>query len=462
MAREPTERERELAACLIGVDTLFGGDALHESGRHHVIADTWFSGRPPPDIYHDPFAKAARESAQGVSGAKDVLGDREAVEAFAGRHRLRKRLEALQNYRPAGDHDGELTRLAGALGLMLDTALAGPGGEGAPPFDRRYEAGIGGLLDGASLAGPAAARARLEEALAGVGYEVTPSRSLRDTCQAWRADQRPLKPEEVAPRARVIIAGLLEAMRRGVFSKLDFGLPGHEPDLRDVPFDGYRCETVSGVRFTGSNIYRGGEREGSPLLRGLFEYNTDHPVREAGLAHLCAHEIIGHYLNSAAQDLLWRGGKIPFLATMGTMCTPYTVFQEGWAQCIFELLYGGREAAAEAHGRDLLVALAQSDLEDIAKHDAPIRHQRDGESLDAVRRYIAEECVQPDPIVEKLSGGWARHPVIGPMYGPAYLVGRRAVAGAIRRRGVIPVARIGYHLEGYVDIRTFKGKAAQL
>jgi len=32
-----------------------------------------------------------------------------------------------------------------------------------------------------------------------------------------------------------------------------------------------------------------------------------------------------------------------------------------------------------------------------------------GEDIDEVRRHIAEDCVQPDAIVKKLSGAWAQH-----------------------------------------------------
>ena len=48
------------------------------------------------------------------------------------------------------------------------------------------------------------------------------------------------------------------------------------------------------------------------------------------------------------------------------------------------------------------------------------------------------------------------------MYGPAYLHGREMVNAAIREHGNIPVAEIGYHLKGGVDIGTFQAKVERL
>jgi len=453
MKTEATPLDEKVATLLIGVDTLFGGDALHESGAHHFIADTWFSGTAPPDIYHDAFAQAARDVSQGVEGAPNVLKDATAIHAFVERHDLRTLpfeitggITGLRN-----DNLANVLHLTDALSAMLDTS-----------FERRYHAATANTVDTIEVIDPSHARERLQEALAKVGYEVTQSRGLRETVLAWQAAQQPLAPDKVGEAAKEIIGPLLAAMRSHVFSYLYFPVQGNRSDLSDVAFSGHRFETLSGVKFTGSSIYQGGEQDGVPALRGLFEYNTDHPITRVRLQHLCAHEVVGHYLNSAVQDLLWRSGKLGFIATMATMCSPEVAFQEGWAENIFEVVYGSREAAVMAYGKDLAVVLAHTDLESFGKNNASVLYQRDGASLDEVRRHIAEDCVQADPIVEKLSGAWAQHPIIGPMYGPAYHHGREIVSQAIRDHGRIPVARIGYHLQGWVDIGTFKAKTERL
>ena len=129
---------------------------------------------------------------------------------------------------------------------------------------------------------------------------------------------------------------------------------------------------------------------------------------------------------------------------------------------MIEIMYRSRDEAAQVYGTGLLVALAQEDLQDIAKHNCAIIFQRDGKSIDEVRRHIAEDCVQGDAIVGKLSGGWTTNPITGPMYGPAYYWGRVMVNFALREIGRIETARIGYHLDGLVDIGAFQKKVERV
>ncbi|MBI2665527.1 hypothetical protein HYX12_02830 [Candidatus Woesearchaeota archaeon] len=461
---EPTELDLKVATLLLGVDTLLGGDALHESGTKHGVADTWFSGMPPPAIYHDPFAQAAREVSQRKEGVKNVLKDPQAIDDFVKRHNLKELSGEIHRLATTviGDASPNTYNLTDALSVMLETILAqAHGGRDLPSFERRYHAATAYTIDNVEVADPKEAREILRDTLANVSYQVSRSRDLRGTLLAWQKAQGVIPPEKVAERARTINAELLQVMRSTVFSEIDFQLREYQPDLSDVAFDGHRFKTVSKVHFTGSSIYQGGEERGSPLLRGLFEYNTDHPTSEIRLYHLCAHEVIGHYLNAAVQDLLWRGGRLGFSATMRTMLTPDTVFQEGWAENIFELMYGSRETAAEVHGKDLLVALAHADLESIGKHNASILYQRDGRSIDEVRRHLAEDCVQADPIVDKLSAEWGQDPIFM-MYGQAYVYGAKEVNSAIRTHGRLAVAEIGYGLKGQVDIATFRAKVNRL
>ncbi|HLD00187.1 MAG TPA: hypothetical protein VJC39_00405 [Candidatus Nanoarchaeia archaeon] len=453
----PAAAEDKLATLLIGVDSLFGADVMHESGAHHFIADSWILGISPPPIYGDSFPREARSSG-------DILKDAQAVNAFVNRWRLHVLPQEIKELSRTFKKDDKrnISDLTDSLSVILDTAVADVDKTKVPSFEQRYRAGTANTVDYIGIADPRDAREKLRETLAQVGYEVSPSRNLRETVLVWGEAQKPLAPEKVADEARKINAELLTVMRSNVFSKLNFRVKGHNHDLSDVAFDGHRFETISGVHFTGSSIYQGGEKEGVPTLKGLFEYNTDHPVTEISLTTLCAHEVIGHYINAAVKDLLWRDGQLGFLATIGVMCSPQVVFEEGWAQNIFELMYGSRDAAAEVYGKHLLVALAHEDLQDFGKHNASILYQRDGASLDDVRRHLTEDCVQADHIVKKLSGAWAQHPVLGPLYGPAYLKGREMVNAAIREHGNVAVAEIGYHLKGLVHIGTFQEKVARL
>lgn len=101
------------------------------------------------------------------------------------------------------------------------------------------------------------------------------------------------------------VASPLELTRKNVLGKFDLGIPGHGQHLEDIPFDGQKFEFISGVPFTGSSAYLGGQSaDGKPLLRSLFEYNTDH--------QLTPEEMPGHYLNSAVVDLRRRAGQLGF------------------------------------------------------------------------------------------------------------------------------------------------------
>ena len=60
--------------------------------------------------------------------------------------------------------------------------------------------------------------------------------------------------------------------------------------------------------------------------------------------------------------------------------------------------------------------------------------------------------------MKKLSGAWAQHPIIGPMYGAAYHYGKSVVNKAIRDKGIEKVTQVGFHFQGLVDIDTFQRK----
>jgi len=450
------EFENKLSTLLIGVDSLFGGDDLHESGTKHVIADTWTSDYKPPKIYYDKTAQLLRDN-DGLEGV-----DAEIVNDFIDRYDLlglpfMVRSESLDF---GIDRSNYMHNLANSLEVMLNTAIAMTNKSELPSYGERYFAATAGTIDDVVLLDTTQERDHLRDALTRAGYEVTNSRNLRETMMAWHHDKGSVPPEELADKVKETTARLLQLTRERIFSQLDFGIPGLNRDLSDVDFNGFRFETLSGVYFTGSSIYHGGvDENGKPLLKQLFEYNIDHPVGKPGLSHLCSHEVVpGHYLQSAVGDLLWLDGRLGFESTIGVMCTPESVFREGWAQNAFNLLFGSREDAIKEFGNDLRVELAYDDLQDIGKHNVSILYQRDGESLDRVRQHVAEECVQMDPIVKKLSSAWATHPIIGPMYGPAYWLGRTTVQKAISDVGREKVARIGFLLDGLVDISTFQDK----
>ncbi len=446
--------EQDLATLLIGVDSLWGGDALHESGAHHMIADTWTSGAAPPTIYHNPFSAYLRKTGGIVRGkdAKDVNG-------YVRKYALHDLAEKIRTEASEfdGDRRGYILNVVKALEVMLDTAVARVNKKAGPSFDELRQAAT--KKDNIELADPAPLREQLQDSLAKVGYEVTSSRNLRETFIAYENQGR-IPTEEIAQKASATISQLLQLSRERLFPFLNGKeMPPPWKTVADVPFDGHEFRTISGQHFTGSSIYRGGHNPGRPSLQGLFEYNTDHYLSPMNLHHLCSHEVVpGHYLNAAIKDMLFRSGYLGFEATTATMCTSDAIFGEGWAQNTYELLYGSREKAISELGEDLRVFFAFEDLQDIGKHNVSILYMRERVPLSQVKSYIAEQCVQPDPIVKKLSGAWAQHPIIGPMYGAAYHYGKSVVNKAIQDKGIEKVTQIGFHFQGLVDIDTFQRK----
>src|SRR3989344_2792992 len=346
MQRKLSDYEERLSTLLIGVDSLFGGDVMHESGTKHMIADSWTSNMVPPKIYDDETAKLLRDKG-GLDGIDNSI-----INGFIRRYNLielpeiiREDVLSFQNKNP--DRTTYVHNLVGALEVMLRTAIAMSNGTKLPSYEERYLAATAGTLDDVIVIDTKFEREHLRESLVRDGYEVTNSRNLRETMKSWHREMGSISSDKLTERVGETTSHLLQLTRNKIFSLLDFGISRLNKDLSDVAFDGFKFKTLSGVDFTGSSIYRGGvDENGKPLLKQLFEYNTDHPVGKPGLYHLCSHEVVpGHYLQSAIGDLLRLNGKLDFESTIGTMCSPETAFREGWAQNAPSLIFGSRENA---------------------------------------------------------------------------------------------------------------------
>ena len=464
--------EQKLVILAIGVDSLAGGDALHESGAQHFIIDTWTSGMTPPPIYYD----AVSENLRQAGGALE-LSDKEAIKKYIDNYRLHELLNEIraQINQLSPDRTNDVLSLADALEMILRTVDENVE---SPGYNEKYKA-VTGLTE-VKLIDASPYRTILKQALSNAGFEIKADSDLRETSLAWEKEkghignyveggEEKIDGAVVQQKFNETIQKLLEVARERLFSQMDFGIPGYQPNLSDVSFDGFTFKPINNVSFTGSSIYKG-QGTGKPLLQGLLEYNTDHPLTPASLIQLAAHEaMIGHYLNSAVTDLLWRSGKLPFEATMGTMCTSSAVFQEGWAENVLDIIYGTREKTLKGieqdfgiGSADMEVVLAQADLQNIAKHNVSILYQREGMPIDDVRTYLKDECIMPDHLVKKLSGGWAQDPIIGPMYGPAYFVGTMVVRKAIAQVGAKRVAEVGLQTTGRLsNIVTFQEQINQ-
>lgn len=455
-----TDFERDLSTLVIGVNSLFGGDHLDESGQRLGILPIWFSGYTPP-IYNDKIAFLLRNEG-GISSQKLKNPNvSRSIEDYIKRlqavpERLKRAYNSFDEGRRVYIHN-----LIGALEQMLETAMAIVFDKDLPPFKQRYKAAT--TFD-ATIIGENAtneAREALTRALNSAGYKT--STGLRNAFLEWWRNSE--YSGNFADRAIQISEKFLALMKERVLSGLV--LPSGI-NLSDLNLDSYRISAVSGQPYLALSSYRGGEHDGKPQFKGSLIINTDYYSTVPRLYHLCVHELV-HYLECVISDILWRNGQLGFEATFRTLGTPSAVLMEGMAQNGFELLYGSRDEAIKALvgydrklAKDLRIHLAHIDLFDIAMHNAALLHQRFKMEIEKLRDYLEQKCLLPDELVETLLAHWAPerapHPVLGPMHGPSFYLGKTYIGNAIEYYGALKVAEVGFHLRGMSDPKTAPSK----
>ena len=461
MEKELRGWEKDLATLVVGADTLWGGDYKAPSGKDHFVAEPWTSEWETPNVYVDSLAAELR--AQG--GVLGLKGRQAEIQDFAERHdltglaaKIREEEKSLPRHRADFIHN-----LVEGLSLIVLTGLATAGADGysLPIFEGRYRAATLSRCS-IQLVDVKEERKNLRDLLSKAGYK---NRSLLGAVQKWEAAHGRLDPEQIPQKVIEILSKITPLAKEQLIRHLDVQLKGDVwKRLIDVPYDGFEFEMFSmpsRPEITGTQAYFGGNKLQRPALRGLFEYNKDYPMTYLGLIALCLHEVMpGHYFHSVATDLS-RG--LGFEASIPTMCSPQVALWEGVAQNAINFLFDTEDEAyatlANVFGVneiDLRIQYALDRLMDAAKHNAPIMHQREGMSEMKIREYASKTCALTDPLPTKI-WGWAKHPLMGPMYACSYENGRRVVAQGIKEHGRIPAAIVAYNLNGsIVDIKTFK------
>ncbi|HIH42094.1 TPA: hypothetical protein HA246_00445 [Candidatus Woesearchaeota archaeon] len=453
--------EQNLATLVIGADSLWGGDYQAPSGKDHFVAEPWTREWETPKVYEDSFAAELR--AQG--GVLGLDGRQAEIQDFAARHdltglaaKIRRKAISLPRHRAYF-----INNLVNSLSLIVLTGLAQAKvrSYSFPSFEDRYRAAT--LYQGSiQLVDVKEERKNLENLLSRAGYK---NRSLLGAVQEWETAHGRLDPEQIPQKVTEILSKVIPLTKEQLIRHLDVQLKGDIwKRLVDVPYNGFEFEMFSmpsRPEMTGSQAYFGGNKNQRPALRGLFEYNKDYPMTYLGLIALCLHEVMpGHYFHSVATDL---ASNLGFEATIPTMCSPQVALWEGVAQNSIGFLFDTEDEAYatlaklfEVKEIDLRIQYALDKLMDAAKHNAPIMHQREGMSEKKIREYASKTCALTDPLPTKI-WGWAKHPLIGPMYACSYEQGRRVVTGMIKQHGRIPAAIAAYNLSGsIVDIETFQ------
>jgi hypothetical protein len=452
--------ESDLQTLLVAADVLaLGGDHRLPSGAAHGVAKPWTRSWENPAIYSDSFARVLRAHG-GLFGLPE--GNADALSTFLETYQLfpllaqiKEAVEGLPMYRRMF-----IGNLVDALDVVV-RASSQVGDSSEPSFEDRYRVATRytGSID---LINVDPVRTKLRQLLKQQGYE---TEHLVDAVALWEENQGRLDYTKIPGRVDEILCKLIPLVKERLLVPLGITLPEQSSwrTLGDVPFDGLDFEMFSlpnRPEITAAQSYFAGNICGRRALEGLFEYNQDYPMTYLGLVALCLHEFMpGHYLHSVATDLLPHQG---IESSMPTMCTPQVTLWEGVAQSALDFLFDSRQEAYTTIGftfgvdpKDVAIQYVCDLLLDAAKHDGPILHQVRGLSEEEVRARVSQDYALTDPLPSKI-WGWARHSVIGPMYGGSYERGRQVVGKAIQDFGRLAAAKVAYGVHGTVDIETFQ------
>lgn len=442
--------EELLGNAVLGVDTLWGGDVMHPSGTGRFIADCWFSDEPLPLAYTHPAAARLRQ--QGGVAAKQP--DREAIERYLDAVDVRGAIAGLADAgRTMGGLRGEyVANLAECLQVMTELAMEILGKGEPVPYERCVRASTG---EPPSPSNPGAKREQVAELVGRSGRRSSTPEELPAAVDAWRAERR-------VPMAAVRSLGDAYIARYDRLTEAHV-LPHLPEQLRAVPRANIEFLPIQGAWFSGSMNYLGRKRkpDRTPEYEATYEINASLEISVPEFEQLVSHEVVpGHVTTFAFLQNLYVRGEAGFEATVLTMNTRGAALFEGIAN----------NAALMAHGvveidqlpdEDLRVGLLLALLQDDAKNQASYLTWQEAAPQPEVAAVLRREYLVTQERAEKLSGAWAKHPLLGRMYLPAYRAGTELVAELRRRHPAAKILPVLYGCRGLVDVTTVGRAVAQ-
>ena len=422
---------------ILGIDTLWGGDAMCASGTGRFIADSWFSGEPLPVAYTHPAAARVRES----GGVSAKTPDAAAIEAYLTAVDIPGAIGAL------GGGNPYLSGLADCFQTMWDLAMEILG-QGEPvPYERCVLASTGRLPEPSD---PIAKRERVAELLAEAGY-ASPGRSeLLAAVDAWRGSH-------MVPLAS--IRGLGAAVI-AYFDRLTAAnvVPYLPAEMHAVPRANIQFLPIKDAWFSGSMNYLGRARrpDGSPEYEASYEINASLQISFPEFLQLVSHEVVpGHVTTFAYLQNLYARGKVGFEATVLTMNTRAAALFEGIANNAILMAHGALEVS-ELPDADMQIGVLLALLQDDAKNQASYLTWGQGVPQAEVAATLRQDFLVSPERADKLSGAWGRHPLLGRMYLPAYRAGTERVAELRRQHPPERILPVLYGCAGLVDIVTIE------
>jgi hypothetical protein len=433
---------QSVATAIVGIDTLWGGNVLEPSGAGRFIADSWFSDEPLPAAYVHPAAARLR-TLGGIAGRER---DASAVDAYLSAVDLPAAIAAIGSAGRTlpGLRGAYLASLGDCLGVMWDLAQEALGRGPAVPYERCVVASTGAPP---SPSRPEEKRARAAELLARAGHPSRTGDALLAAVDAWRRERLVAK-KGIPLLASAFIAELDALTARNVAPHLPAG-------VRGVPRANIRFLPLEDAWFSGSMNYIGRARrpDGTPEYEATYELNASLEISVPEFVGLVSHEVVpGHVTTFALLQALYVRREVGFEASVATMCTRSGALYEGIANNALLMAHDVTELADLAD--DLQLGMLLSLLQDDAKNQASWLTWGERAPQPEVARALRRDFLVSDERAGKLSGSWARHPILGRMYLPAYRAGTEKVAEVRRRHPPERAIPALYGCLGLVDVVT--------
>lgn len=435
--------DRLVADAILGIDTLWGGDVMNPSGTGRFIADSWFSDEPLPPAYTHPTAARLRET----GGVSAKAPDRPAIEAYLAAVAVPEAIAGLrEEARTMPDVRRDyVTGLALCFDVMWEMAMEILGKGPAVPYERCVRASCG---HDPTPSDPSAKRARVAELLAKAGYPSEDAAGLLAAVDAWRA-------------ARMVPMKSVKALADAVIAQYDRLSEAHlVPHLpapsRPVPRANIEFLPIQDAWFSGSMNYLGRARkpDGTPEYEATYEINASLAISVPEFVQLVTHEVVpGHVTTFAYLQDLYVRGVLGFESTVQTMNTRGATLNEGIANNGILIAYGVTEIE-DLPDEDLQIGLLLALLQDDAKNQSSYLTWKEGTPQPEVAAVLRREYLVSEERADKLSGAWARHPLLGKMYLPAYRAGTECVADLRRRHPAAKLLPVLYGCSGLVDVTT--------
>jgi hypothetical protein len=440
-----------IANAILGIDTLWGGDVMCPSGTGRFIADSWFSDEALPAAYTHPTAARMR-AAGGVTG-KDGAAVADYLREMSVE--IIRSMDAInvEARRVGGLRGSYLEGLNICLTTMWELAMEITGKGNHVPYEQSVKASTGHAPEPSR---PEAKRKRVEELLERAGYSPSGSGGILGAVDGWRRDR-------MVPMASVRALSTAVIAHFDRLSEVNL-LPHLPQELARVPRANIEFLPIKDAWFSGSMNYIGRARtaQGKPKYEATYEINASLHISVPEFEQLISHEVVpGHVTTFAYLQDLYVRGMVGFETTVPTMNTRAATLYEGIANNAILIAHGVTEVD-QLPDEDLQIGVLLALLQDDAKNQASYLTWGEKMPQEEVGAILRRDYLVTEERADKLSGAWARHPLLGRMYLPAYRSGTETVAELRRKYPPGQVLPVLYGAAGLVDCETVETACEQL